>query len=162
MGKLAERLDAIQVRVKAPGAEVEAELRNRRDFTLYFGDSVYEFIDEKALERALASLARLLYAGWQREYMRAIEDTSIRVLPDDQYDINFREESRQIEVTAESHDGRVKLSAVGMDEFTAEIEHGTLRKLKEHEFANRVAETASLLLDRHDAKATELQMGYYG
>ncbi|WP_232376532.1 hypothetical protein [Amycolatopsis aidingensis] len=94
MGELAERLDNIRVRVSAPGTDIEAELRNRTEFTLSFGESVYEFIDERALERALASLARLLYAGWQRQYREAISDTALNIDPEDQHDLDFRDESR--------------------------------------------------------------------
>jgi hypothetical protein len=57
MGRLAGRLDAIRVRVRAPGVDIGAELRDRTDITITFGESVYDFADERGLERALAALA---------------------------------------------------------------------------------------------------------
>lgn len=162
MGELAERLDNIRVRANAPGMDIEAELRNRSEFTLSFGASVYEFIDEDALERALASLARLLYVGWQRQYREAIAETALDIEPDDGHDFRFQEESRVIESCGESGDGRVALSAVGMDEFTARIKRGTVRELSEGEFAARTAEAATLLVEDYQAKMAELKVRYYG
>ncbi|MBA8826322.1 hypothetical protein FHX42_003698 [Saccharopolyspora lacisalsi] len=162
MGELAERLDGIRVRVNAPGADIKAELNNRTDFTLSFGESVYEFIDERALERALASLARLLYAGWQRQYREAISDTGLDIDPNDQHDFNFQEECRAVESYGESGDGRVALSVVGMDEFTAQIKRGTQRELRESEFAARATEAAALLVEDYQVKTSELKVRYYG
>ncbi len=162
MGELAERLDRIRVRVSAPATDIEAELRNRTEITLSFGESVYEFIDERALERALASLARLLYAGWQRQYREAISGTGLDIDPNDQHDFNFQEESRAVESYGESSDGRVALSAVGMDEFTARIKPGTMRQLRETEFAARATESATRLLDDYQTTMDELKVRYYG
>lgn len=162
MGELADRLDRIRVRVRAPGTDIEAELRNRNEFALSFGEGVYEFIDERALERALASLARLLYAGWQRQYREAISDTRLNIDPEDQHDFNFQEESRAVESHGESGDGRVALSAVGMDEFTARIKPGTLRELREGEFTALVTEAAARLLENYQATMNELKVRFYG
>ncbi|MHA6802149.1 hypothetical protein [Salinifilum ghardaiensis] len=162
MGELAERLDNIRVRANAPGMDVQAELHNRAEFTLSFGESVYEFADERALERALASMARLLYAGWQRQYREAVEAAGLDIDPQDQHDFNFQEECRAVESHGESSDGRFALSAVGMDEFSARIQRGTVRELGEGEFAARVTEAANLLVADYQAKTTELKMRYYG
>lgn len=162
MAELAERLDNIRVRTSAPGMDIEVELRNRSEFTLSFGESVYEFIDESALERALASLARLLYAGWQRQYREAIAETALDIEPDDSHDFRFQEESRGVESWGESGDGRVALSAIGMDEFTARIKRGAVRELSESEFAMRASEAATLLVEDYQAKMTELKVRYYG
>lgn len=162
MGELADRLDNIRVRANPPGMDVEAELRNRNEFTLSFGESVYEFIDHSALERGLASVARLLYAGWVRQYQEAIAETNLDTDPKDQHDLNFREETRAIESCGESSDGRVAFSAVGMDDFTARIKQGTLRELDDREFAARASEAATLLVEDYMAQTTVLKMRYYG
>ncbi|WP_019856204.1 hypothetical protein [Actinopolyspora mortivallis] len=162
MGELADRLDSIRVRASAPGMDVHAELGNRTEFTLTFGESVYEFVDERALERALASLARLLYAGWQRQYREAIEGRGLDVEPQDTHDFAFQEECRAVESYGESSDGRFALSAVGMDEFSARIKRGSLRELCEDEFSARVVEAASRLVRDYQAKTTDLKLRYYG
>ncbi|ASU80609.1 hypothetical protein CDG81_22670 [Actinopolyspora erythraea] len=162
MGELAERLDNIRVRASAPGMDVHAELRDRTEFSLSFGESVYEFADERALERALASVARLLYAGWQRQYQDAISWTNLDTEPRDQHDFDFQAACRAVESYGESSDGRFALSAVGMDEFTARIKRGSLRELREEEFAARVVEAATVLVRDYQAKTTELKWRYYG
>lgn len=162
MGELAEKLDNIRVRTRAPGIDLEAELRNRNEITIEFGESVYEFLDERGLERALGGLAKLLWAGWQRQYREAINETNLNIDPKDQHDINFREEVNALEASGESADGAVYLETVGMVEFVAEIERGTLRELDEDEFAARVREAAPLMIADFQAKLTEVKLRYYG
>ncbi|GAB2744387.1 hypothetical protein GCM10027174_17620 [Salinifilum aidingensis] len=162
MGELAERLDNIRVRASAPGVELDAELRNQREVALTFGESVYEFIDERYLERALAGLARRLYTGWLRQYKEAISTTNLNVEPNDQHDFNFEEDVRAVEASAESSDGRITLATVGMQEFTASLRPGTVRQLSEREFVARVAEVAPLLIERYQAHVAELKVRYYG
>jgi hypothetical protein len=160
MGRLAERLDNIRVQVRAPGAEIQAELSSRNIITLSFGESVYAFISERYLEHALASLARLLFAGWVREHRAAIADTGLNIDPKDQHDLRFRDERQEIRSSGESSDGRVRLSAVGMDDFTVRIKRGTVRELREREFVARVGEAASALLADYRAQVRELKKRY--
>lgn len=162
MGELAERLDNIRVRSRAPGVGIEGELRNRSEITLEFEESVYDFIDERALERALGDLARLLYAGWQRQYREAINETDLDIDPNDRHDFNFRDEANTIEASGEPEDGRFVLSTVGMQEFTAKVKRGTVRELREREFVSLVSEAASLLIYNYQAKIDELKVRYYG
>ncbi len=162
MGRLAERLDNIRVRVRAPGADIEAELSARNTITLSFGESVYEFIRERYLEHALASLARLLFAGWLREYRAAIADTGLNIDPKDQHDLNFRDERQDLQSSGESSDGRIRLTAVGMDDFTVRITRGTVRDLREREFVARVGEAAAALLGDYRTQVRDLKKRYYG
>ena len=162
MGRLAERLNNIRVRVRMPGTEIEAELSARNNITISFGESVYQFVSERFLEGALASLARLLFTGWLREYRAAIADTELNIDPNDQHDLNFRDARKEIESTGESSDGRVWLSAVGMNDFTARITRGTVRELREREFVARVREAAAALIEDYRAQVRELKKRHYG
>ncbi|ASU80483.1 hypothetical protein CDG81_21880 [Actinopolyspora erythraea] len=162
MGELAERLDRIRVRASAPGVDLEAELRNRSEVTLTFGESAYEFVDERFLERALAGLARRLYTGWVRQYREAISTTNLNIEPNDQHDTDFEAEMRAVEVSVESDDGRITISTVGMQDFNASIRRGTVRELSEREFVSRVAELTPRLIQRFQAEVAELKVRYYG
>src|SRR2546426_11269946 len=102
MAQLAERLDNIRVHARVPGAEIEAELRDRTDITVEFGESVYEFVSETALEYALSGLLRSLWDGWQRQYRVAIDETSLNIDPDDQYDLNFLADRKATEAVGQS------------------------------------------------------------
>jgi hypothetical protein len=162
MGLLAERLDDIRIRVRAPGAEIEAELSSRNSIILSFGESIYEFISERFLEHQLVSVARLLHAGWQREYRSAVDGTGLNIDPTDQHDLNFRDERRLIEASGASSDGRVRLSTVGMTDFSARIKRGTVRELRQREFVARVREAAAALIDDYRTQVKQLKVRYYG
>lgn len=161
MGYLADQFDRIRVRVRAPGAEIEAELRNYTEISLSFDESVYEFISESALDQELARMARLLHAGWVRQYRAVLDGTAISIDPKDRHDRNFIEERSGIEVSGSSHDERVALSTKGMNEFSAKVERGTVRDLKEKQFTTDVAEAVSDLFEKFRRQASEIHERYY-
>jgi hypothetical protein len=147
--------------VRVPGTEIEAELRNRTDVTISFGESVYEFLDERGLKRSFASLARLLYAAWLREYRAAIEDSALDVAPHDQRDYDFLDARSAIESSGASGDGRISFSAVGMQDITVEIVPGTVRELTENQFAVRTKEAVTILIQNYMAKVRDLRIRFY-
>jgi hypothetical protein len=161
MGQLADRLDRIHVRVRAPGAEIEAELRNRTDVTISFGESVYEFLNERGLERYLTSLARLLYAGWLREYRAAVDESALDIAPHDRRDRDFLDARSEIESSGASGDGRITFSAVGMQEMSVKIVPGTARELTEAQFAAQAKEAVTILIQDHLAKVRDLKVRFY-
>ena len=161
MGQLAERLDSIHVRVRAPGTEIEAELRNGTDITISFGEGVYEFLNESGLERHLASLARLLYAAWLRQYRAAIDDSALDIAPHDDRDHEFLRERSQLESAGASGDGRITFSAVGMRDISVRIVPGTVWQLTEDQFAARTKEAVALLVQDYRAKVRQLKIRYY-
>ncbi|MEV6640830.1 hypothetical protein [Amycolatopsis sp. NPDC051371] len=162
MGRLADRLDGIRVRVRAPGADIEAELRNRTDITITFGESVYDFADEHGLERSLAALARLVYAGWLRQYRAAIDESALDITPRDERDHEFLDERSKIEAGGRSSDGRISLTCVGMQEIAVEIVPSTVRELAEEQFAVRAEEAVTILIQDYLAKVSALRKRFYG
>jgi hypothetical protein len=161
MGRLADRLDDIRVRVRVPGTEIEAELRDRTNVTISFGESVYEFLDERGLERSLAGLARLLYAAWLRQYRAAIEESTLDITPHDQRDYDFLDARSEIGSSGASGDGRIRFSAVGMQDITVEIVPGTVRELTEDQFARQTKEAVTILIQDHMAKVRDLRIRFY-
>jgi hypothetical protein len=161
MGQLADRLDAIEVRVSVPGIEIEARLRDRTDVTISFGDGVYGFVSEVRLQNYLASLARLLYAGWLRQYRAAMAESALDITPVDQRDHDFLEARSEIESSGASSDGRIRFAAVGMQEITAGIEPGTLRELSEEQFTDRTKEAVTELIQDYLGKVRELKLQFY-
>lgn len=161
MGQLADKLGNIRVRVCAPGVDLEAELRNYTEVTLSFGESVYDFISESALEQALGVLARLLHADWVRQYRSALDGTGVSVDPKDRHDRNFVDERSEIEASGSSSDQQVTLFTTGMNEFSARIKRGTVRELTERKFTSDVTEAASGLFEDFAAQAGDLHERYY-
>ncbi|MEU7146139.1 hypothetical protein ABZ942_42335 [Nocardia sp. NPDC046473] len=161
MRDLAERLSGIRVRVRAPGTEIEAELSGRTDIALFFGENAYAFADEQILEQALTSIAKLLWVGWRRQYLRAIEDTNLIVGAVDSTDTKFFAERDQVEAVGVSSDHRITVSSTGMRNFSVHIEPGTVRELAESQFGSGVAEAAALLIQDHQEKVQGLKQRYY-
>lgn len=140
MSSLAERLAGIRVRARVSGTEIEAELRHRDQVTVSFGPSVYEWLDEPTLERFLASIARLVAAGWAREYRAALSETLLEPGEPGREFVAARDE---LVATGASADGRVTISSVGLHVFTVRITPGTLRALSSRDFAERTREAVS-------------------
>jgi hypothetical protein len=162
MSSLAERLDAIRVHVKVPGADIEAELRGRTDVTLSFGRSVYEWLNEANLERFLAALARLLYVEWTRQYRAALSEPFRDAgTAESQRDRDFLAERDTLEAGGTSTDGRITVSATGMHNFSVRITRGSLRELSEREFVAGTREAVVSFLDDQRAKVRELKLRYF-
>ncbi|WP_067580749.1 hypothetical protein [Nocardia terpenica] len=161
MQNLAERLDNIRIRVRAPGTEIEAELSRRTDIELFFEDGAYAFADEPMLEQALTSIAELLWAGWRQQYRRAIEYANLIVDAVDSTDIDFFAERDKTEAAGASSDHRITISTIGMRNFSVHIAPGTIREITESQFGGSVAEAAALLIQDYQAKVRELKQRYY-
>lgn len=162
MESLADRLDNIRIRVQAPGSEIYADLRNRKDVSISFGESVYEWLGESNLERILARMGRLLYVEWVRKYRAELSDSFVNAMgPESQNDRDFLAARAEMESSGRSHDGRVTISAVGLQNVEVHIVRGTLRELKEHEFAARVHEAVQDLADNFQANIRELKLRFF-
>ncbi|MFI6044179.1 hypothetical protein ACIA8C_21290 [Nocardia sp. NPDC051321] len=145
----------------APGTDIEAELSARTEVALFFKDSDYAFVNEPIMERALASIAGLLAAGWQRQYRRAIEYTHLNIDAENATDYAFFADRDAVEAAGESSDKRIKICTVGMKEFSAHLEPDTVRELSQTEFCASFAEAAAELIQDYLAKVGELKKRYY-
>lgn len=161
MTDLANRLDNIHVRVRIPGADISAELRNRTDITLEFAEGVYEFISEPILEGLLESGARLLFTGWRRQYLAAIDETGLSIDADDQHDLNFMAERAEIEAFGRSADQRITVSTAGMKEFNVNLKPGTLREVSEAEFSDSIGRASAEMISDFQRKVSDLKIRYY-
>jgi hypothetical protein len=162
METLADRLDRIRIRVQAPGSDMYAELRNRKDVTITFGPSVYEWLTEATMERLVAGMARLMYVEWLRQYRAALPDEFLNAVgAESQNDRDYLAARAELESFGASADGRVALSAVGMLNVAVRIVPGTLRALDEHQFSAGVTEAVHALADDHQAKIRELKQRFF-
>jgi hypothetical protein len=164
MTSLGDRLDAIHLRVRVPGTDIEAELRDRGTVTISFGEGGYQWLSERDLERYMANLARLLYTAWVRAYRDNLSEAFRSALddPPDQQEQDFLDARAQLHEHGASGDGRITISAVDMHDITVRIVPGTLRALSEHEFAADTTEAVTALLADRRAKVRELKMRYFG
>lgn len=157
-GTLGRRLDAIHVRVRAPGADIEVELRHRRNVSITFGEGTYEFLRPQHLERALTGAARLLYAGWLRQYRTALAGSAIG----GEQDPRFVAARDRIESSGRSNGGHVTISAVGMEDIQVRVAPRVLDELTERQFADAVRQAAAAFLTDQAAKIDELRRALFG
>lgn len=162
MTSLGERLDSIHLRVRVPGTDISAELRNRTDVSVSFGPDVYPWLNERYLERYLATGARLLYTAWVREYRAALNDSFLDAsYASEQHDRDFLAARDAIEVQGTSSDQRIAVSAVGMQDIRVRIADGTIRALNEQEFVASAKEAVDALLQDYLAKVRELKIRFF-
>lgn len=161
MTSLADRLAAIHVTANVSGGDITAELR-RQGVRVSFEEGVYDFAGESALAGSLERLAKLLWAGWQRQYRAAIDETDLIIDADDQHDLNFFADRSAVTAQGVSADGRITISTIGMESFSVQIQPGTVRAVPESSFRAGAEQAAVALIRDYRDKVNELKKRYYG
>jgi hypothetical protein len=162
MGTLGDQLSNIHLRVRVPGTEIQGELRHRSEISISFGPGTYQRLRESHLEHYLATVARLLYAGWTREYRSALSSSLLEVdPPKDARNRAYEEAKNHIKASGSSADGRITVSAVGLQNFTVRITPGTLRELSEQEFIAGARAAATAFGDDHRTRIRELKTQFF-
>jgi hypothetical protein len=163
---LAERLENMRVRVHVPGAGLEGELRGRTGVRISFEPGTYEFRTERDLERHLASLARLLWAGRMKEYYAALSEALGEQISGESPPISLRDQEYDgardaLVAEGRSADGRIYVSVRGMRDWTVRIAENTVRTLREDQFVAAVGEAAAALIQDQFAKIRRLKDEIY-
>jgi hypothetical protein len=145
MGIIAERLDGLRVRACIGG--VTAELVGRATVHIGFAPGVFRSLDERALERRLAALARLLWAGRMRDYFAAVSEAfgeSVTREPPavGRRDVEYVAARDRIVACGRSRDGGVAVRVLGMREWRVEVAPG----LDEEALKRAVTEAAEALI----------------
>jgi hypothetical protein len=163
MSSLADRLDNLHVRVKAPGVEIYAELRNRDNVTISFEPGIYDWLDERHLEHHMSGLARLLYVAWVRAYRAALPEGFQASLGevDTQADRDYLAAREDLVTEGASPDRRIVLVARGMHEIRVHIAPGTIRALDEYQFAEHTRQAFAALLHERLTQIRELKQRFY-
>ncbi|HEY4024301.1 MAG TPA: hypothetical protein VGM75_36835 [Pseudonocardiaceae bacterium] len=162
MDTLAERLDRIHLRVRAPGVEIYGELSDRERIAISFGEDTYQWLAESRVEQALAAIARLLSAGWGQQYHQAIRDSGLEVLSPELRDASYEQARAELTATGTSADGLVSFSAVNLRDFRVRVPPGTIRAVPEATFVASANEAAGALVADHMAKIRELKRRNFG
>lgn len=162
MDTLADRLDRIRLRVRAPGVEIYGELSDRDRISISFGEDTYQGLTESRVERALAMIARLLSANWGQRYYQAMRDSGLELLPPEFRDAGYEQARAELTATGTSADGLVSFSAVNLRDFTVRIPRGTIRAVPEATFVASANEAAGALVADHLAKIRELKRRHFG
>lgn len=167
MGILADRMDALRVRVSSPDGKMTAELSGRSRIDLTLSRDAYLRYSEATLETQLIAMARLLWAGRTREYFAALSEALGQTVtreerPIGRQDIAFHEGRDALTAQGRSTDGRVRVQVRGMRDWDVRILPGTVRSLREPEFADRVREAAHDLIQDQFRQVGRLRQEVYG
>jgi hypothetical protein len=85
----------------------------------------------------------------------------VPVAPHDQRDYDFLDARSEIESSGASDDGRIRFSAVGMQDIAVEIVPGTVRELTENRFSVRTKEAVTILIQNYMPKVRDLRTRFY-
>jgi hypothetical protein len=157
----------MRVRVSLPGGNIAGELRDRTEVQLSFAPGSYYRYGERELERHLASIAKLLWAGRMKEYYAAVSEAFGETITGEPRPVSPRDQdyySARDDLIAEgrSSDGRIYVAVRGMQIWTVRIADGTVRALDEDEFAVRAREAAARLIRDQLTKIRALKDRFYG
>ncbi|MEV6636525.1 hypothetical protein AB0M54_37870 [Actinoplanes sp. NPDC051470] len=167
MGELADRVETMRVRATAPDGSLTAELYDRDQLTLTFHNDYYRQCDDDDLGRRLAAVASLLWVARTREYERIYSDVTGDYStgegpPATERERDWRAERDAIEAHGASEDGRVRVRAVGLRNWTVTIRPGTTRTLDEQQFIAAAGQAAGALIRDQFTRLAALSNKYYG
>ncbi|GID11555.1 YbaB/EbfC family nucleoid-associated protein [Actinocatenispora rupis] len=168
MGELADRLDQLQVRISSPDGRITAVVSGRgRPLGVELPPAAYHRYAEATLAHQLAQLGRLGYAAYRREYRQLTDAAIDRPVHDDMPDVagpRLREYRARV-ATIASHgdggDGRVRLGARGLAEWTVSIRTGVTRSAPVGEFLGWLHTALARLLADHHAQAGRIHRAVY-
>ncbi|MFD0559945.1 hypothetical protein FB566_0598 [Stackebrandtia endophytica] len=138
MSIVADRLNALTVRVQSPDRNITAQMRGRSDLSLTFAAGSYATYDEESLAAQLSRLATSLWIGLQRGTDEALKGTDVEAVrtPDDAWDEDsrkFLKARREVVGNGRSPGNCVKVETVGMRDWRIRIRPGTLATYHETE-----------------------------
>ncbi|MEV0895626.1 hypothetical protein [Actinoplanes sp. NPDC049802] len=127
---------------------------------IYFSSGYYDHTSEADLEHRLGSLLRSLWADFEEARRRVSQ-----VYPDDSElsdaDRRFFEERDALVAEGRSDDGRITITAQGMQPWRVHIAEDTIRALREAEFCAGVRVAAKRLIKDRLAQAIQLRGRIY-
>jgi hypothetical protein len=167
VGVLADRLDAMRIRVATANGAVVGELHGRDRVRVSFGPGMYDRCDERWLERALEHLAGRLWVARTREYYAAVsaafgQTVTHEATPVTQRDRDFRAGRDGLEAAGLSPDGRIQVSVQGLRAWRVRIVDGTVQAHPEEEFTKLLGEAGGELIRDQRDKVRELKRRIYG
>jgi hypothetical protein len=162
---LAPQLSGMRVRASTPDGRLTAELVGRSELLLSFDGSYYYRTDERDLETQGATLCRLLWAGYVREFTRIIADAGGTAVDPhaagDPKDIEYFQRLSTLTAHGDCGDGHLELTANGMRNFDVRISDGTLGLLSEEQFTQCASRATQRLIDDQLDQVLRMRMRLY-
>ncbi|GAA4910350.1 hypothetical protein LX16_2730 [Stackebrandtia albiflava] len=161
MGAVREALERLTVRCDSPDGRIQAALR-RQELSVRFRTGAYAQYGEEELAGQLSRLGTAAWSGYQRAYVRIIEDAGMTV-PDPadrhlgQGLSEFLHARDRIEVAARSHNDLIKVHSVAMRLWRVRIRPGALAVLDESGFLAELLDVVAVVKRDFDTQVAELK-----
>jgi len=168
MASIAERAASMTISVVSPDNQIRGVLKG--GFTnpqLQFRPGCYPYYDERTLEHQLASLAKLMYTGYQRGYNQIIDEAGGTRTVDPRMagsiaDIGYLTELRQLTVQGASRDNIVRVRSLALMDWKVRIADGTVQAVEEERFLQYALEAARTVVQEFQYERIALVDEYYG
>lgn len=157
----------LDAHASTPDGRVGVRIRGRSSLTVTLAPGYYDQVTETELSRQLTQLARLAFVQRTRAYYelrsRAFGRTVTR--ESSSYgarDLSFTAGRASIVASGSSPDGRIRVTAAGMESWTVDLEPGTLAAYDEAGFCAAVAAAGHDLVEDQFRQIRRLKDEIYG
>jgi hypothetical protein len=162
---ISERVDSMVVRATSPGGSVTAVVRGLDHIEVSFAPGFYQRASTAEIETHMEQAARVLWANRMREYRAILDDETTGLVidapPASRQDELFYEGRDNLVAEGVSFDGKVKVTARGMRDWTVRVAPGAIDELREHEMTAAAAQAAQALIRDQMAKIQLLKVSLY-
>lgn len=163
---ISERVDSMVVRATSPNGSVTATVRGMDGIEIAFAPGFYQRATPQEMETQLAQVARVLWANRMREYEAILNDESegnliVDAPAADRRDEQFYEQRDNLVAEGSSPDGRVRVTARGMRDWSVHIAPGAIDQMLEDEMTYAAVQAAEALIRDQMTKINELKFSLY-
>jgi hypothetical protein len=160
VGGLAEALDGVRVRATVPDGSAWGEMLGD-EVRIGFAPGYYPAASEQGLQETLVALCRLLWAARVRAdqaAVRAAGGEPVRRERLSRRDREYRQRFDDLVATGGSADGRVRILARGLSQWSVTAD---TRGLREDEFTARAAEAGAAFIRDLRERVLRLRLEIY-
>lgn len=159
-------VDDLVTTVSTPNEKFWAEVRGERSVRVWFAPGVYETTSTSEMERGLTTLARLLWAAGRKDHLAYLTRTTGQLVTgrqvvEDADDAAYYDRLERLAAEGVSHDGSVRVTAVGQQHHAVTVEPGTLSRLSEEAFAAACGQAAEALIEDTERQAAQARWEVY-
>lgn len=166
VGIVADRLQALTIRVTSPDANLQGRL-NGRDVRIQFRPDTYRDYDEPKLAHQLGRLLTLMSTGYRRGHGEIMKEAKLISVTDpkdagNEAQRRYLEGVAQLAVVGKTSRGLVRIRSIGMRNWECRIADETVANLAESAFIAETEASIQTLLSNYRREIVFLKDRCYG
>lgn len=159
-------IDRLHASATTPDGAVSASITDRVRVEVRLAPGYYEQASATDLERQLSRLGKLLFAARMKEYYKVRSADFGQLVtrepsPLGRQDEEYVERRSRLVAQGEAAGGRVRISVVGMEQWSIQIGQDVPRTMSEEALCDAVSEAATLLVTQQFAEIRTLKREVY-